>query len=100
MERTTGEWRGKRNALRAKLNNAYGGAELLDDLMVHRPFWEHSLGHWDTLFTGGLRNHLVASRLAVPLMLNQRRGPIVTTSCWARKRRRLANVSASALVEG
>lgn len=65
------------------VNNAYGGAELLDDLVIHRPFWEHWLGHWDTLFTGGLRNHLVASRLAVPLMLDQRRGLIITTSYWA-----------------
>lgn len=65
------------------LNNAYGGAELLDDLVIHRPFWEHSFGHWDTLFTGGLRNHLVASRLAVPLMLDQGRGLIITTSYWA-----------------
>lgn len=68
------------------VNNAYGGAELLDDLVIHRPFWQHSLGHWDTLFNGGLRNHLVASRLAVPLMLDQGRGLIVTTSFWQHDR--------------
>lgn len=65
------------------VNNAYGGADLGDDLVIHRAFWEHSLGHWETLFTGGLRNHLVASRLGVPLMLGRGRGLIITTSYWA-----------------
>jgi NAD(P)-dependent dehydrogenase (short-subunit alcohol dehydrogenase family) len=44
------------------------------------PFWEQSLGQWDRMFTAGVRAHLTASRLAVPLMLPQRRGLIVSTT--------------------
>jgi NAD(P)-dependent dehydrogenase (short-subunit alcohol dehydrogenase family) len=44
------------------------------------PFWEQSLHQWDGMFTAGLRAHLTASRLAVPLMLSHRRGLIVSTT--------------------
>jgi NAD(P)-dependent dehydrogenase (short-subunit alcohol dehydrogenase family) len=44
------------------------------------PFWEQSLHQWDGMFTAGVRAHLTASRLAVPLMLPQRRGLIVSTT--------------------
>lgn len=64
------------------VNNAYGGSEEAE-IAARRPFWEMSLAHWEHLFPGGLRNHLVASRLAVRLMLPRRQGLIVTTSYWA-----------------
>ena len=41
---------------------------------------EQSFDYWDRMFTAGVRAHLVASRLAVPLMLPQRRGLIATTT--------------------
>ena len=44
------------------------------------PFWEQSPHQWDGLFTAGVRAHLAASRLAVPLMLPERRGLIVSTT--------------------
>ncbi len=44
------------------------------------PFWEQPLYQWDLMFTAGVRAHLVASRLAMPLMLPQRRGLIVCTT--------------------
>jgi len=44
------------------------------------PFWEQPLYQWDLMFTAGVRAHLVASRLAVPLMLAARRGLIVSTT--------------------
>ena len=44
------------------------------------PFWEQSLHQWDGMFTAGVRAHLAASRLAVPLMLPQGRGLIVSTT--------------------
>ena len=44
------------------------------------PFWEQSLHQWDGMFTAGVRAHLTASRLAVPLMLPQRSGLIVSTT--------------------
>ena len=63
------------------VNNVWGGyenAECRPLPMV--PFWEQSLHQWDRMFTAGVRAHLTASRLAVPLMLPQRRGLIVSTT--------------------
>lgn len=40
------------------------------------PFWEQSLHQWDAMFTAGVRGHLTASRLAVPLMMTRRCGLI------------------------
>src|SRR5207248_2270802 len=40
--------------------------------------------HWEGMFTAGVRAHLAASRLAVPLMLPARRGLIVHTTAWDR----------------
>ena len=47
---------------------------------VNVPFWKTPMTLWDTLHRVGLRSHYVASQLAVPLMLPQRRGLIVNTS--------------------
>ena len=44
------------------------------------PFWEQPLDQWDRMFTAGVRAHLTASRLAVPLMLPAKRGLIVSTT--------------------
>ena len=44
------------------------------------PFWDQPLHQWDAMFTAGVRAHLTASRLAVPLMLPGRRGLIVSTT--------------------
>jgi NAD(P)-dependent dehydrogenase (short-subunit alcohol dehydrogenase family) len=44
------------------------------------PFWEQPIDQWDKMFTAGVRAHLVASRLAAPLMLPDRRGLIVSTT--------------------
>jgi len=44
------------------------------------PFWEQPLHQWSGMFTAGVRAHLTASRLAVRLMLPQRRGLIVSTT--------------------
>ena len=48
------------------------------------PFWEQPLRHWAGMFEAGVRANLVASRLAVPLMLPNRRGLIVHTTAWDR----------------
>ena len=63
------------------VNNVWGGYENSDcrPLPVV-PFWEQSLHQWDAMFTAGVRAHLTASRLAVPLMLPRRRGLIVSTT--------------------
>lgn len=67
------------------VNNAWGGHETFDGVF-EAPFWEHALGHWDSMFDRGVRNHVVASRLAAPLMVARRRGLIATTTFWDRER--------------
>jgi NAD(P)-dependent dehydrogenase (short-subunit alcohol dehydrogenase family) len=44
------------------------------------PFWQQSLGQWDSMFTAGVRAHFAASQLAAPLMIAQGRGLIVSTT--------------------
>lgn len=65
------------------VNNAWGGHESFDGVF-DAPFWEHPLKHWDTMFDRGVRNHLLSSRLAAPLMLSQGKGLLVTTTFWDR----------------
>lgn len=67
------------------VNNAWGGHESFDGVF-ETPFWKHSLDHWDSMFDRGVRNHLVASRFAAPLMVRARRGLIVGTTFWDRDR--------------
>ena len=67
------------------VNNAWGGHESFDGVF-DAPFWEHPLAHWDTMFDRGVRNHVLASRHAAPLMVRQRAGLIVTTTFHDRGR--------------
>ena len=63
------------------VNNVWGGYEDSQCRPLPRvAFWEQSFAQWDRMFTAGVRAHLVASRLAVPLMLPQGRGLIATTT--------------------
>ena len=63
------------------VNNVWGGYEHAEcKPLPMAPFWEQSLHQWDGMFTAGVRAHLAASRLAVPLMLPQGRGLIVSTT--------------------
>jgi len=63
------------------VNNVWGGYEDSACRPLSRvPFWEQSLHQWDLMFTAGVRAHLTSSRLAVPLMMPQRRGLIVSTT--------------------
>ena len=73
--------RADRGRLDILVNNVWGGYENPDCRPLPMvPFWEQSLQQWDRMFTAGVRAHLTASRLAVPLMLAQRRGLIVSTT--------------------
>jgi NAD(P)-dependent dehydrogenase (short-subunit alcohol dehydrogenase family) len=73
--------REERGRLDLLVNNVWGGYEDPQCRPLPRvPFWEQSLHQWDSMFTAGVRAHLVASRLAVPLMLPQRKGLIVSTT--------------------
>jgi NAD(P)-dependent dehydrogenase (short-subunit alcohol dehydrogenase family) len=67
------------------VNNAWAGYEEYgSDKAFDVVFWEQPLWRWDKMFTGGVRAHFTASRLAVPLMLPQGHGLIVNTTFWDR----------------
>jgi len=73
--------RGDHGRLDLLVNNVWGGYEHSEcKPLPMTPFWEQSLHQWDAMFTAGVRAHLAASRLAVPLMLPQGRGLIVSTT--------------------
>jgi dehydrogenase/reductase SDR family protein 1 len=59
------------------VNNVFAAPDLMP---VNVPFWKLPVSLWDTMHGVGLRSHFVASQLAVPLMLPQKRGLIVNTS--------------------
>ena len=65
------------------VNNAWGGHETFSGVF-DAPFWEHPLANWDSMFDRGVRNHLLASRCAAPMMVRAGRGLIVTTTYWDR----------------
>ncbi|MHC2228319.1 dehydrogenase/reductase SDR family protein 1 [Bradyrhizobium elkanii] len=59
------------------VNNVFAAPNVMP---VNVPFWQVPASLWDTMHRVGLRSHFVASQLAVPLMLPQKRGLIVNTS--------------------
>ena len=66
------------------VNNAWGGYEQFDWSRFGAPFWEQPMRLWSGMFESGVRAHLAATRLAVPLMLPRRGGLIVHTTAWDR----------------
>lgn len=63
------------------VNNVWGGYENPECRpLAHTPFWEQPAQQWEAMFTRGVRAHLMASRLAAPLMLPRRHGLIVSTT--------------------
>jgi NAD(P)-dependent dehydrogenase (short-subunit alcohol dehydrogenase family) len=66
------------------VNNVWGGYEQFDWQRFTSPFWEQPMRQWSAMFEAGLRAHLVASRLAVRLMLPHRSGLIIHTTAWDR----------------
>jgi dehydrogenase/reductase SDR family protein 1 len=61
------------------VNNAFASPEQRV-LWSGLPFWQLPISMWDDLIAVGLRSHFVASRLAVPLMLERAEGVIVNVS--------------------
>jgi NAD(P)-dependent dehydrogenase (short-subunit alcohol dehydrogenase family) len=66
------------------VNNVWGGYEKFDWSRFAAPFWEQPMGHWLGMFESGVRAHLAATRLAVPLMLGTGGGLIIHTTAWDR----------------
>jgi NAD(P)-dependent dehydrogenase (short-subunit alcohol dehydrogenase family) len=65
------------------VNNAWGGYERYADASFVACFWEQPLWRWDSMFTSGVRAHLVASRFAAPLMIERGSGLILSTIAWS-----------------
>jgi NAD(P)-dependent dehydrogenase (short-subunit alcohol dehydrogenase family) len=65
------------------VNNVWAGYEGLPTGLPQRPFWEQPRFLWDTMFTAGVRAHIVASQFAMPLIIRQPGGLIVSTIAWA-----------------
>lgn len=82
FERVQREQQGRLDVL---VNNAWGGHETFDGVF-QAPFWERPMAHWDAMFDRGVRNHLLAGRLAAPMLIARRGGLIVTTTFWDRDR--------------
>ncbi|HEV3360912.1 MAG TPA: SDR family NAD(P)-dependent oxidoreductase [Pseudonocardiaceae bacterium] len=61
------------------VNNAWAGYERGTEVRFDAPFWQQPLWRWD-LFAGSLRGQFLASRLAIPLMLEQGKGLIANIS--------------------
>jgi len=81
VESLFGRIRDDHGRLDILVNNVWGGYEHSECRPLPLvPFWEQSVHQWDGMFTAGVRAHLTASRLAVPLMLARRRGLIVSTT--------------------
>jgi dehydrogenase/reductase SDR family protein 1 len=76
------------------VNNAWAGYENMIEEGAYtwpRPFWQQPLWRWDAMFQTGVRAAFVASGLAAPTMLAQRKGLIVNLSYWAAQKH-VANV--------
>jgi dehydrogenase/reductase SDR family member 1 len=68
------------------VNNAWSGYENMienGEFTWSRPFWQQPLWRWDSMFQSSVRAAFVASRLAAPVMIAQRKGLIVNISFWA-----------------
>jgi NAD(P)-dependent dehydrogenase (short-subunit alcohol dehydrogenase family) len=68
------------------VNNAWGAHEAFDEKGFGAPFWEQPIDQWDAMFDRGVRNHVLASRAAAPMMLAEKRGLVITTTFWDRDR--------------
>lgn len=86
--RQVGQEQGRLDLL---VNNAWGGHEKFDGVF-QAPFWERPMDLWETMFDRGVRNHLLASRLAAPILVEQAKGLIVTTTFWDRHRYMAGNL--------
>lgn len=64
------------------VNNVWGGYESYDEAGFQAPFWEQPGRHWQGMFNAGLRAHLMASRMAAPIMIAQKHGTIISTVAW------------------
>ena len=65
--------------IRYRVNHAWGAHQ---DHIGAEPFWEQPLSHWEGMFERGVRDHILASAVAAPILVGQRHGLIVTVTFW------------------
>jgi dehydrogenase/reductase SDR family protein 1 len=82
VENLFGRVRQEQGRLDLLVNNAFASPEQRV-LWSGLPFWQLPVSLWDDLMAVGLRSNFVASRLAVPLMLEHADGVIVNVSSHA-----------------
>lgn len=75
--------RSEQGRLDLLVNNVWGGYEGYSTGLPVVPFWEQPRGQWQSMFVAGLRAHIMASQLAIPLMLPRRQALLVSTVAWA-----------------
>ncbi len=61
------------------VNNAWGGYEEMGDTFG-APFWVEPMARFDRMFSAGVRSHVVTTRAALPLMMQQNQGLIINTT--------------------
>lgn len=62
------------------VNNVWGGYEGYDAAPFEAPFWQQPLWRLDGMWEAGLRAHYTAAHFAAPLMMEAKRGLVVSTS--------------------
>ena len=67
------------------VNNAWGGYELYEGSAFDSKFWEIPLDYWERMINRGVRLGWLSSRFAIPPMIKQKNGLIVSTTSWYRK---------------
>lgn len=65
------------------VNNVWGGYEDHDDSFMDR-FWKQPINRFDKMFQAGLRAHYVAAQHAAPMMIEAKKGLIISTTAWDR----------------
>lgn len=75
--------RAEQGRLDLLVNNAWGGHEVFSGVF-DAPFWERPMDEWAAMMDRGVRNHLLASRAAAPMLIERGAGLIVTTTFWDR----------------
>ena len=69
------------------VNNAWGGSlHAIQPYFFNTPFWEQPMSLWDDNYTVGLRSDYYTSRLAAPIMVQQKSGLMVNISYYGGRR--------------
>jgi NAD(P)-dependent dehydrogenase (short-subunit alcohol dehydrogenase family) len=84
--------RNEQQGLNLLVNNAWGGYANYDSATFNRRSWELPLEYWEGMFTAGVRAHYLASRFAVPLMLERSSGGNIINTSYGESGGILANL--------